>query len=391
MTVQVGEGGSRMIGPTGVHEAPEVYDDAVSVLREEFDFDFVGLSLIDSPDSPVYDWGFGSGSVSGNFRLIRLPSSVGALGKALSLRRCLIADSVEDNIPENERFQYPIVAVEGLKSFIAFPLLRGDEVCHVIICGMRHVYYFRDAFVMKVQRFAASLLGDEASANPSLRIRGKQEGFAYSELSHRIFQAQEEERKRIARELHDGLSQEILVAQMALRKMSYLPQEEWPDAVAEVGDLLRETISHVGAIAKDLRPPSIDELGLASAIHELCETSRRMTDIRVAERIEELPELGEVEELAFYRVAQEALSNVCKYSQAAYVQVSLRCENGEVRLTVEDDGSGFDLDDVRPHGSGLGLDSMRERAFLIGAELNIESVAGRGTCVTLWMKEGRAR
>lgn len=355
-------------------------------VRAAFSFDFVGVSVVRDASDDILEWGFASGATSDTYEMIRLPVGVGALGKAYSLARCIVVDSVMDDIPESERFQYPIVTAEGIQSFLAFPLIDGGVVSTVLICGHRSMRSFDDALISEVQRFAAKVFDLAASDAPFLRVRGDQECFAYSRLSQRILQAQENERKRIARELHDGISQEVLLAQMALRAVKYAPESEWPGLIEEASAQLRDVISHIGAMTKTLRPPSLDEFGLAAAMRELCRSCEGAFEVAILADIQDEPELDEAGEVAFYRIFQEALTNACKYSGSQKIEVFLGTLPEGVLLRVADRGSGFNPDDVTVQGTGFGLQGMLERASLIGAELTVDAKPGRGTTVSLLAK-----
>ena len=101
---------------------------AVEDVRDGFGLDFVGASVVPDGSAPILRWQYGAGSTTGNYALIHLPEGVGALGKVQKLRRGLVVNSVEDDIPQGELFQYPIIVAEALKSFFAFPLMEGDDV-----------------------------------------------------------------------------------------------------------------------------------------------------------------------------------------------------------------------------------------------------------------------
>lgn len=356
------------------------------MVRSRFSFDFAGVSVVRDVASDILEWKYASGAANSTYEMIRLPAGVGALGKAYSLARCIVVDSVVDDIPENERFQYPIVTAEGIQSFLAFPLLEGGRVRTVLICGHRSVRAIDDALASEIQRYAAEVFGLEASERPLLRVRGEQEGFAYSRLSQKILQAQEDERKRIARELHDGISQEVLLAQMSLRAIRYAPEQEWPDLLEKTSAQLRDVISHIGAMTKALRPPSLDEFGLAAAMRELCRSCEGAFGITISADLHDVPGLGEVREVAFYRIFQEALTNACKYSGSQEINVLLKATPDGALLQVSDHGSGFDPEAVSVQGTGFGLQGMRERASLAGDELSVESKPGFGTTVTLLAK-----
>lgn len=370
--------------PTG-----ELASCAAKAIRETFPFGFVGISLIPKGENPVMQWGYADGSTNKSYELIRLPASVGALGKVHALRKGIIVNSVEDDIPENELFQYPIVMAEALKSFFAFPLMKGDEIAVIIICGTRFLHTLDDHEMSLIQRFAAKEFNLEPCKYPPVYIHGDQQGFAYNDLSKNLLIAQEAERKRIARELHDGISQEILVAQMELRRLKYLPQSSWPELIEKTSNMLRDVMSHISAISRALRPLALDELGLSAAVEALCESSAEAFGITVVTNVRQNIVLNGGVEIAVYRIFQEALNNACKYSDGTEICVSLDWDESEdsvLVLTVSDNGKGFDVTNPDIQGSGLGLKGMKERAMLVGGILHLESHKNQGSTVVLRVK-----
>ncbi len=364
----------------------EVATRAARAIRESFSFGFVGVSLIPKGPNPVMQWGYADGSTNKSYELIRLPASVGALGKVHALRKGIMVNSVEEDIPENELFQYPIVMAEALKSFFAFPLMKGDEIAVIIICGTRFLHALNDHEMSLIQRFAAKEFNLKPSKFAPVYIHGDQEGFAYSNLSKNLLIAQEAERKRIARELHDGISQEVLVAQMELRRLKYLPYEEWPDVVSKTSNMLKDVMSHISAISRALRPLALDELGLSAAVYALCESSAEAFGITVVKNIRENITLNSSIEIAVYRIFQEALNNACKYSGGNKIRVLLDWDKDEPNvlvLMVSDNGRGFDVENPEVQGSGLGLEGMRERAALVNGALALQSQKNQGSIVSL--------
>ncbi|HIS40267.1 MAG TPA: GAF domain-containing sensor histidine kinase [Candidatus Aphodovivens avistercoris] len=364
---------------------------AAEDVRERFGLDFVGVSIVPDGSAPILTWQYGAGSTTGNYALIHLPEGVGALGKVQKLRRGLVVNSVEDDIPQGELFQYPIIVAEALASFLSFPLMEGDRLRVILICATRFVRTFDEVSCGLMQQYAAERFSLMPCGEPPLEVHGKQEGFAYTEITHRLLQAQEDERRRIARELHDGISQEVLVAQIELRKLGYLPQEEWPAAVDAASGRLKDVIAHISAIARALRPAALDELGLVAALEALCATMEKAFGVRVTRSIADPGPLGSDKEIVLYRICQEALSNACKYSGADEVRVSLVAGEGRLILRVADDGTGFDPHRPQAKGSGLGLGGMRERAGLVGGSLEIDAASGEGCAVTLAMALGGAQ
>ncbi|MBV8989130.1 MAG: sensor histidine kinase [Solirubrobacterales bacterium] len=196
--------------------------------------------------------------------------------------------------------------------------------------------------------------------------------------SARVLAAQEDERLRIARELHDEIGQTLTaVALRAEHRASQIGTED-PE-FAELAEIVQHSLADVRRISRELRPGALEQLGLVNALISLCTRISGQSGIRVRRSLEaSLPELPAEVELAVYRIAQEALTNVMRHSHATEVTVSLREADGELVLSVVDNGHGLPADVVE----GGGLPGMRERALLIGAELRIERTAP-GVAVTL--------
>lgn len=206
------------------------------------------------------------------------------------------------------------------------------------------------------------------------------------EIAARALQAEEMERKRIARELHDDTAQTLAALLIRLRVLHRISDAgERNVALDEVRDEIARALEGVHRYARGLRPAALDELGLLPAV----ETHARMLSeavglpIRIeGERMEHL--LTADAELALYRMIQEALSNVVRHAEASNATVRIERNGREVVVTVEDDGRGFPVAEVlRTEGRGLGLFGMRERAAYAGGEVDIESNPSFGTRVRI--------
>jgi two-component system sensor histidine kinase UhpB len=194
--------------------------------------------------------------------------------------------------------------------------------------------------------------------------------------ARRALAAQEGERRRIARELHDEVGQALTAVVLQLEHAERLGD---PAAIAEAREVVRASLEDVRGIARRMRPEALDDLGLPSALAALTNDVSRRARLPVERRIGKgLPPLGPEEELVVYRVAQAALTNVARHAAARRAWLELAMRDGRVELEVRDDGTGFD-----GASAGSGLVGMRERAVLIGAVLEVSSTEGRGTTVRL--------
>jgi two-component system, NarL family, sensor histidine kinase UhpB len=192
--------------------------------------------------------------------------------------------------------------------------------------------------------------------------------------------AQEEERARVARDLHDEVNQSLTGLLLRLEAAREAAPPELEGELAETKALANQAMGELLSLARQLRPTALDDLGLAAAIEG--QVGRLGGEIETRLEVEgDFSDLGDDAQLVVYRVAQEALSNAARHSGAGRVEVRLRrTEGGGVLLEVADDGRGFAFDESE---RGLGIGGMRERALLIGADLTIESRPDHGTTVRL--------
>jgi two-component system sensor histidine kinase UhpB len=204
------------------------------------------------------------------------------------------------------------------------------------------------------------------------------------EVAARALGAAEEERKRIARELHDETAQMLAALLIRIRLVQ---RAQDPEAL---GRLLEEMRNDVGQalegirrFARGLRPPALDELGLVPAIESHARSLEEISGLRITVACDEvLGGLPPEAELATYRIVQEALSNVVRHAHATRADVRMGCDGDRLVVTVEDDGRGFDpANAISSEGGGLGLFGMKERAGYIGGGVEVTSARGHGTRV----------
>jgi two-component system sensor histidine kinase UhpB len=199
-------------------------------------------------------------------------------------------------------------------------------------------------------------------------------------------EAQERERARVARDLHDEVNQALTGLVLRLEALRTKAPPELSEELVETGAVASQAMQELLLLARQLRPTALDDLGLEAALAGLVEDIARQTEIRTAFDREldsgVLPKLSDELQLVAYRVAQEALSNAVQHSGAAHIRVRLCIDDLRLELRVSDDGTGFDVDQTSP---GLGVAGMRERALLVRASLEIDSEPGMGTRVRLWL------
>jgi signal transduction histidine kinase len=210
------------------------------------------------------------------------------------------------------------------------------------------------------------------------------------ELSRRQIESQEEERKRLAAELHDGLGQDLLVMNNEIQQFLQGSKDS-NNGLNQVASLLQESIEGVREIASNLHPHLLERLGFSAAVEAMVEKvshSSGLTVCRMGDTIDKM--LPKEIEIHLYRIIQEALSNVVHHASARNASVRIKKRPTTIEIIVMDDGRGFNIEERRPHQDpgvpdesdrGIGLSTMTERTRIIGGRLKIESSRGSGTTV----------
>lgn len=301
-------------------------------------------------------------------------------GYALYLDEPLI---VEDLLADT-RFAIPDILVEhGVRSAMSVKVHGPDRPFGVLSAYSTARRHFTQDDVHFLQS-VANVLGAAID-----RTRLEEERTRHNkELATRVLQAQEEERKRIARELHDETAQSLSMLLTHLDLLEpYVSQDhvELRAGFDRVAELARRTLDETRALSHDLRPTILDDAGLSAALHWLGEEYEETFGISVHVRNGFQPRdaLPPEMEVALFRIAQEALTNSCKHAAASMATISLDMEDRDIHLTIEDDGKGFDPRQVpKPTREGrLGLYGMHERATLLGGSLEILPAPTGGTRV----------
>lgn len=203
-------------------------------------------------------------------------------------------------------------------------------------------------------------------------------------MAERVVAAQEEERQRISRELHDDLGQALTTHLITLRNLQQdlsLPRQTLFERLQSLYDQSYEIFVKIRSIARDLRPPVLDALGLKVAMQTYCTEFTRRTHLPVVFEAEDnLPQLSDAYNITLYRTLQEALTNVIKHAHASQVWVDLSMEDDQVMLTIQDNGIGFGGE--KPGSNGIGLAGLRERITIAGGTLTVSSTPKRGTILS---------
>jgi two-component system NarL family sensor kinase len=291
--------------------------------------------------------------------------------------------------------QEPAVIIEHKESdprYLPIPALRGTEFTSMASVPMatepaglvgvlnvhtvaRRQFTDRDIrLLLVIGRLVAGAL-HQARMHRRLTVRER----AHERFTEQVIAAQETERRRLAGDIHDGISQRLVTLSYYLDAAGHTLRED-PEEAAQQLSLARElvdlTLDEARAAIGGLRPPVLDDLGLAGGLVSLARTlpqvkvQLELADVRLPEHVE----------IALYRIAQECLQNITKHAQASEAMVRFEAATGVVRLEVTDDGTGFNTSAV--DDAGYGMRSMAERAELVGGELRVVSRPGSGTTVT---------
>ncbi len=207
------------------------------------------------------------------------------------------------------------------------------------------------------------------------------------QLAQQVITAQEEERRRVARELHDEAGQALIGIKLNLQVLARKIPPELPELREETDRLRRqvnEAAERLHALSRGLRPPTLDELGLEPALRRLAADFEQNTGLLVHFESAGLDaRLPQPVETVCYRIVQEALTNVARHAQAGQAWIALAQLAQQLLLSIKDDGQGFDPAMLHTRRDGLGLLGMQERATMLGGHLEIESALGQGTRLTI--------
>ena len=259
----------------------------------------------------------------------------------------------------------------GARAGLWVPLVvRGEPIGVLMALDRReHDPRFADAHLRLAQRFATRAA---VAVDLSRRVART--------TVQRIVDGQEQERRRLSRELHDETGQALTSILLGLKTIEETQgTERFPEAIEQLRELAVATLQDVRRLAVELRPKALDDFGLVPALERLTGTFAEQTGIAVhlESRLPETRLPTEVETV-LYRVVQEALTNVIKHARAKHISVLLHSKPGKVAVVIEDDGRGFPDDET---GDGIGLLGMRERVALVGGRLELESSSAGTTIV----------
>jgi signal transduction histidine kinase len=309
---------------------------------------------------------------------IHLPVGEGVSGWVASHHEPAVITAGKEADP---RYRYfPELGGEDYTSMVSVPMeSRPTGLVGVLNVHTRQRRDFTDRDVRLLSSIGSLVAGAVHQARLHRRLAAREH--AAERFAEQVIAAQEAERRRLAGDIHDGISQRLVslafhldAAADAVLADTDVPVRE----LARARELTDLTLDEVHAALAGLRPPVLDDLGLTDGLASLARSIAQV-EVRVVGTECELPEHVVI---ALYRIAQEALQNVVKHAHATQAEVELRCDAKSVLLRVTDDGRGFDIGARPDSESSYGLRSMTERAELIGGSLSVTSRPGIGTTIT---------
>jgi signal transduction histidine kinase len=306
-----------------------------------------------------------------------LPRTHGLLGAMLQTPEPYRAQNIQDD----HRFEGWPAAHPNMRSFLGVPIVSRGEVIGAFYLtekrGEREL-----GFTDEDEELIRTLAAHAAIAIENARL---------NERSRELSTI--EERKRLARELHDSVTQTLFSIGLTAEAAAELVESDPARARHQLGnlqELTRAAMQEMRALIFELRPAELESEGLAGALRKHVEVLRRLHEQEIELDLEGDRRLPRDVEKALLRIAQEALGNALRHSGASRVSLSLVAHDSRVALCVADEGRGFDPGEAASRSRRLGLTSMRERAEALGGTLSIESGPGRGTTVAVEVKLGRA-
>jgi signal transduction histidine kinase len=234
-----------------------------------------------------------------------------------------------------------------------------------------------------------------ARSEADLARKESEEHLAELQIAHEQLQAytgQAEElaaiaeRNRLARNLHDSVSQTVFSMTLTAEAARILFDRDTPRAASELDKLqalAKSALAEMRSLVFELRPTAVTEQGLVPALRHHMAVLERQHDLVVVFQVEGEPQLSDLEARRLFRVVQEALNNVVKHAQTEKASVALRFDGGRVLARIEDEGQGFEPQAVGIDGQGIGLSTMRERVEMLGGSLTVDSSPGTGTRITV--------
>ena len=318
-----------------------------------------------------------------------VPEGRGPAGTAVREDRFDICNDYA-NDPRMAPWREPALA-RGFRSSGAFPLRVGSKIVGILNVYSDRPGFFNTAEIDLLESLAENLSYALDFMDKDAKRRRAEEALRESEerlryLASQLLHTQENERRRLALELHDDLGQSLMVLKLQLRAIERMvPQDQWQfrEECTHCLNYLNGVIDNVRRLSRDLRPAVLEDLGLSSGLRVLAGDFCEYHEVELSLEIDDIEGLfSPDEEINIYRIFQETLTNIAKHAAAQQIRLVISRRNNQVNFQVVDNGVGFDLDQVLardPAKKGLGLAALEERVRMLGGKLTIKSQKHQGT------------
>jgi signal transduction histidine kinase len=377
----------------GIDNDPSVVQSCDQLLNQ-INCDFVGLA-IQNNRGPDIRWHYAVGNRNEKYKKITVRYGKGIAGKVISTGSPMMIDHFPNHIL-GKAIEYPIMLAEKLISTYAVPIFLNSSPKGALLVGRRSSYTFLENERLIVQDFAKNM--EEMLANLELKEELKRSMLELVDLklsldyeitqrktfedelqkmATKIIDVQEEERKSISRNLHDGLGQNLY---SHLITINLLQAQINHPLIEQMQKEAMQLIEEVREISWELRPSVLDDLGLVPAIRSFLARYSNFYHIEVHFNCFLHRRLDINKELTIYRIIQEALTNIRKYADVKEAWITLKELGNTVIVSVEDCGKGFEPSQV---SRGVGIFSMEERARAVGGVFHLQSIPGKGTILSL--------
>ncbi len=370
---------------SGLQDLDAILRIALDSVLEIIDGTIGGILLLDEKTGRLYyrvQRGLSAKYTEG----VRISLGEGVAGRVAQTGEPILLEDVS----QDPRIANPdLVSAEGLKGFVSIPLkVKGKAVGVMNIASNLAGRFGTDdvSLLNSIGDYLGTTI-EQARLNQRLARVGER----YKVLVQHALTAQEQERKRVARELHDETAQSLtsltlsLQAIIGMAEMKGIRDADFMEKLRTVQSYAVHAGNEVVRLMKELRPALLDELGMAAAIHRCAKDTLRPQGINVSVEFKGTDRRFPPEvEVTLFRIAQGTIGNILEHSGAKNVLIKLECNDKECVLNIGDDGKGFDvskLTQIDPSGRGAGLFTMRERANLVGGTGYIESKPGQGTTI----------
>ena len=372
---------------SGLHDLDAILRIALDSVLEVVNGAIGGILLLDE-ETQTLSYRIHRGVSAKYAEEMRMSVGEGVAGRVAQTGEPILLEDISKD-PRTVRLD--LVSAQGIRGVVSIPLKVKDKVIGVMNVASTEAGRFGADDV-----YLLNSIGDYLGTTieqTRLYERLASAGERYQALLQHALVTQEDERKRIARELHDETSQALTSLTLTLQAIIGMAEMKGIDDT-ELMDMLKKTQSQavhaaneIVKLMKELRPTLLDELGMYAAIHRYAKDTLQPQDINVSAEFKGTDERLPMEvEVTLFRIAQGAIGNIMEHSQAKNATINVECDANECRLQIEDDGKGFNVSkvtQVESSGRGAGLFTMKERVRLVGGNCHVESQAGRGTKVTV--------